>query len=698
MTVHTPQTEAGRPLPMGPSWTEQGINFALFSRHARSVSLLFRYGDGDPLLEIPLDPVTNRTGDIWHICLKNDGRPICYGYRIVQEPRQGWQLDTGDFIAIDPYCNQHRARGWGAPSMAGKEPVCVAAGPVDFDWQGDRPLLIPAAETIIYEMHVRGLTRHPTSTVKAPGTFSGVVEKIPYLKELGITAVELLPITEWDETDNRFVNPQSGQPLLNYWGYNPLSFFALRSGLAANPDEAVNEFKYLVRSLHQAGIEVILDLVFNHTAESDLSGTTSGFRAIDNHTYYLIDRQANDYLNFTGCGNTVNTNHPVVRQMIIDSLRYFVSEFHVDGFRFDLAAIFNRDSDGVPIDNSPLVEMIAEDPVLRNCKMIAEAWDAAGLYQVGSFSASRRWAEWNGRYRDDVRTFMAGHPDSVHNLATRIAGSSDLYQDDGRGPLNSVNFVTSHDGFTLYDLVSYNNKYNEANGEQSRDGENHNLSWNSGFEGSPAPRRIEQFRLRRIKTLAALLLISQGMPMICAGDEIGRTQHGNNNTWCQDSEINWMNWRLSETDGALLRFFSKCIELRKRYPVFRRTDFFRNGDETIPDQPPEIIWQSLNPGIEDWSPHSRELGFLLSGSPSPGDSGPSFFVMINGRRQTQKSFTIPHPAGYQAHPAWGRIIDTAAAGPDDYIEIEAAPTIFPGSTCLVEPMALVILRSREQSS
>jgi isoamylase len=313
-----------------------------------------------------------------------------------------------------------------------------------------------------------------------------------------------------------------------------------------------------------------------------------------------------------------------------------------------------------------------------------------------AFRPSKRWMEWNGRYRDDVRTFMAGHPDSVHNLATRIAGSSDLYQDDGRGPLNSVNFVTSHDGFTLYDLVSYNQKYNEANGEQNRDGENHNLSWNSGFEGAPAPRRIEQFRRRRIKSFAALLMISQGMPMICAGDEIGRTQHGNNNTWCQDSEINWMNWRLSEADVALLRFFRKCIELRQRHAVFRRTHFFTNGVETVPPQPPEIIWQSLNPGTEIWSPQSRELAFLLSGSSSKGDAESSFFVMINGRRQTQKTFTIPHPANHQDHPAWARIVDTAADSPNDYIELEAAPTMFPGSTCAVEPMALVILQTREQ--
>jgi len=673
---------------MGPTWSDSGINFTLFSRHAQSVSLVFRAEENGPLQEIKLDPLLNKAGDIWHIFLKTEGQPICYGYRIRQQPVPGWPDDTAEYIVIDPYCRQHLPRSWGTPSGAGQEPVCLAIPPDDFDWQGDRPLRTPASETIIYELHVRGFTRHSSARAEHPGTFAGIVEKIPYLKDLGITAVELLPVTEWDETDNRFINPATGERLLNYWGYNPLSFFALRSGLAANPGEAVNEFKYMVKSLHQAGIEVILDLVFNHTGESDLNGTTTGFRAVDNQIYYLIDPEAPGYLNFSGCGNTVNTNHPVVRQMIVEALRYFVSEFHIDGFRFDLAAIFNRDTDGIPIDNSPLVEMIAEDPVLRDCKLIAEAWDAAGLYQVGSFSTDRRWREWNGRYRDDVRTFMAGGSNSVHNLATRIAGSSDLYQNDGRGPLNSVNFITCHDGFTLYDLVSYNQKYNEANGEENRDGENHNLSWNSGFEGTPAPERIERLRRRRIKTMAALLFLSQGIPMLWAGDEIGRSQHGNNNSWCQDNETTWFNWAWPDAGDALLAFFRKCIALRKRYAAFRRGDFFKDSDTL-----PEISWHSLQPGVEDWSPDCRELGFLLNVDMSSEHGAPAFFVMINGRRQTRKSFTIPHPAPPHAASGWVRIVDTALTGPNDFIEVDNAPQISPGSDYLVEPMALVILQS-----
>ncbi len=697
MTAQTPQTEVGSPLPMGPTWLEDGINFALFSRHAKSVSLVFRYGENNPLQEVKLDPAINKTGDIWHVHLKTSGESVCYGYRIEQEPIEGWPTDTATHIVVDPYCRQHAPREWGIPSLAGKEPICVATQPVDFDWQKDRLLKTPASETIIYEMHVRGFTRHPSAAVSAPGTFTGVVEKIPHLRELGITAIELLPVTEWDETDNKFVNPATGEPLLNYWGYNPLSFFALRSGLAAKPDEVVNEFKYMVRSLHQAGIEVILDLVYNHSGESDLQGTTTGFRAIDNGLYYLIDREQNRYLNFSGCGNTINCNHPVIRRLIVDSLRYLVNEFHIDGFRFDLAAIFSRDTTGSPIDNAPLIELIAEDPLLRDCKIIAEAWDAAGLYQVGSFSKNRRWMEWNGRFRDDLRTFMTSRPDSVRNLATRIAGSSDIYQDDGRGPLNSVNFITCHDGFTLYDLVSYNHKRNEANGEHNQDGENHNLSWNSGFEGAPASARIERLRRRRIKTYMTLLLISQGVPMIYAGDEVGRTQGGNNNTWCQDNQANWLNWHWSESNAELLQFLRKCIDLRKRYTVFRRREFFKNYNSLIQPESREIIWQGLKPGAEDWSPNCRELGFMLNGITPADAAEPRFFVMINGRRQTPKSFTIPAPVDHHNDVSWARIIDTAVDSPADFVDLAEAQAIAPGSEYLVEPMAIVILQSRNET-
>ena len=694
MNDQIPKTEAGRPLPLGPTWFDGGINFALFSRHGRSVTLIFHYFDSPQTHEIVLDPQINKTGDIWHLFLHTQGRPVYYGYRVqTDRTKEGWPVDSNDVVAVDPYCRSHAPRGWGVRSEAGSAPVCLACKDLDFDWQGDRPLRIPAAETIIYELHVRGFSRHPSSNVAAPGTFAAVAEKVSYLQELGITAVELLPVTEWDETDNKFLKPETGEPLLNYWGYNPLSFFALRSGLASRPDEAVNEFKAMVRSLHRAGIEVILDLVFNHTGESDLEGITSGFRAIDNAVYYLLNEQRNDYLNFTGCGNTVNCNHPVVRTMIIEALRYLVQEFHIDGFRFDLAAIFSRDTSGSPMEDAPLIEMIAEDPLLRECKIIAEAWDAAGLYQVGIFSANSRWQEWNGKFRDDVRLFMSGSPDSVHRLATRIAGSSDLYQDGSRGPLNSVNFITCHDGFTLYDLVSYNHKHNHDNGEQNNDGENHNLSWNSGFEGSPAAARFERLRRRRMRSFIALLMLSQGIPMICAGDEVGRSQGGNNNTWCQDNEINWIDWSLMETNAGLLRFVRKCIDLRKSYSLFRRDGFFPQKEQTLP-LAQEIIWQSLNPGKEDWSADCRELGFILHGAGTAAAREPSFFVMVNGRRQTPKTFIVPQvPASHGSR--WLRLIDTAVDSPGDFVDPTDAQPVLAGFGYRVEPMALVVLQSAD---
>ena len=697
MDDRAPKIEAGQPLPLGATWHEDGINFALFSRHGHSVALIFRYLDSDRMHEVVLDPNLNKTGDIWHLFLPTQGQPVCYGYRIKTDPSDdSWPVETDGVIAVDPYCRIHEPREWGTSSKAGAAPVCLAAEEHDFDWQGDRPLRIPASETIIYELHVRGFTRHPSSGVTAPGTFAAIAEKSEYLKELGVTAVELLPVNEWDETDNKFFNPETGERLLNYWGYNPISFFALRSGLASVPEEAVIEFKTMVRRLHQAGIEVILDLVFNHTGESDLEGITTGFRAIDNSIYYLLNKQKNDYLNFSGCGNTVNCNHPVVQTMLLDVLRYMVQELHIDGFRFDLAAIFSRDTSGVPLERAPLIDCIAEDPILRDTKIIAEAWDASGFYQVGSFSSSRRWMEWNGKFRDDVRLFMSGSPDSVHRLATRIAGSSDLYQNGSRGPLNSINFITCHDGFTLFDLVSYNHKYNLENGEQNRDGETHNLSWNSGFEGSPADFEIERLRRRRMKSYATLLLISQGIPMLCAGDELGRTQRGNNNAWCQDSETNWIKWDQDENTEDLLRFFKKCIRLRRRHELFRRCDFFTDHNESTPADQREIIWQALQPGSQDWSSNCHHLGFLLNGDLSSQPGSSSFFVMVNGSRHDHQTFTAPRPSIARDDLCWARIIDTSADSPADFMEPGEADTLLPGSNCRVEPMAVIILQSKEK--
>ena len=478
--------KAGSPLPLGSTITAQGINFSLFSRNAHAVSLVIAPNPEHPdWIEIPLEPNIHKTGDIWHVLLTGASPGLRYGYRISgpNDPNGSGHAFDATRILLDPYAREIHSPNWGKQrTCLGSEPCCLL-DQYNYDWEGDRPLSIPLRDSIIYELHVRGFTRHPSSQVRCPGTFKGVTEKIPYLKQLGITAVELMPVTEFNENEATFVNPQDGERLKNFWGYSPLSFFAPKSGYSSDLEAPLDEFRDMVKALHRAGIEVILDIVYNHTAEGGADGPTTSFRGIDNTIYYLLDPWTRAYLNFSGCGNTCNCNHPIVRNLIMDALRWWVVDMHVDGFRFDLASILGRDANGQVLANPPVVEMIAEDPVLADAKIIAEAWDAAGLYQVGNFSPHHRWAEWNGRFRDDVRAFMCGHPGMVPALATRIAGSSDLYQRHGRRPCNSINFITSHDGFTLADLVSYNEKHNLSNGENNRDGDNHNLSWNSGVEG-----------------------------------------------------------------------------------------------------------------------------------------------------------------------------------------------------------------------
>ena len=450
----------------------------------------------------------------------------------------------------------------------------------DFDWGDDQPLNLPLVDSIIYEAHVRSFTVHSSSGVAHPGTYAGLIEKIPYLKQLGVTAVELLPVNEFEEGDTDRVNPFTGERLLNLWGYQPTAFYAPNTAYSSNraDGEQVREFKQLVRALHQAGIEVILDMVFNHTAEGDENGPTWSFRGIDNSTYYILDPDTGKYVNFSGCGNTVNCNNPVVRDFIVDCLRYWVLEMHVDGFRFDLASILGRGMDGRVLKNPPLLESLAYDPVLANSKLIAEAWDAAGLYQVGTLPSWGRWAEWNGIYRDDVRKFVKGDAGMTSALATRLLGSPDLYETSAREPYHSINFVTCHDGFTLNDLVSYNEKHNLANGENNTDGTDANYSWNCGVEGPTDDPAINQLRARQRKNFAAILLCSHGVPMFLEGDEIGRTQQGNNNAYCQDNEVSWLDWRMMASHADLLRFFRLMIAFRKRCPLLRRDSFQFHGE------------------------------------------------------------------------------------------------------------------------
>lgn len=689
----------GDPLPGGATALDRGINFAVFSRHATGVTLVIEIkapGEDIPSChELELDPAVNRTGDIWHIFLVTEEREICYGYRFdgpTDIEKLGVIYDRKQ-ILIDPLSHALSGRKWGEDFQTGHTPLCHLIKH-DFDWQNDRPLKTPMVDSVIYELHVRGFTQAANSGVKNPGTYLGIVEKIPYLKELGVTAVELMPITEWDENDNVFHDPLSGMRLKNYWGYNPVSFFALKSGYASEPDNHVNEFKSMVLSLHQAGIEVILDMVYNHTGEGDYQGTTSSFRGIDNPIYYLLDQHSREYLNYSGCGNTFNCNHPVVREFILNSLRYWVIEMHVDGFRFDLASILGRDRQGHVLANPPMIEMIAQDPILRDTKIIAEAWDAAGLYQVGSFSTDARWAEWNGRFRDDIRAFMAGHKGSIANLATRIAGSSDLYQSSSRTPCNSVNFITSHDGFTLNDLVSYNEKHNSSNGEDNHDGDNHNISWNSGIEGKEANAEIEDFRFRRMRSMALILILSQGVPMITAGDEFGRSQDGNNNCWCQDNRCSWLDWDLARTNKGLLRFFKKCLILRKKHHIFRRHDFFSSRETSLGSrQEADISWQSLRPGQEDWSENCHTLAFLLRGEKKEGQKDDDFFIMLNGHRKENAIFVIPPPS--DPRHCWKQIINTARAAPYDFPPPSRASKKKGGDTILVKSMAAVVLQSEQ---
>ncbi len=689
--------EQGDPLPGGATALDHGINFAVFSRHAKGVTLVIlikNLSNSRPIAqEIELDPKVNRTGDIWHIFLVTEEREICYGYRFNGQTdieKQG-VIYNGKQILLDPLSHALSGRKWGEAFQDGKTPLCHLIKH-DFDWQNDRPLKTPMVDSVIYELHVRGFTQDSSSKVKHPGTYLGITEKIPYLKELGVTAVELMPVTEWDENDNVFHDPVTKKRLKNYWGYNPVSFFALKSGYAAQPDNHVNEFKTMVRSLHQAGIEVILDMVYNHTGEGDYQGKTSSFRGIDNPIYYLLDQQSREYLNYSGCGNTFNCNHPVVREFIRDSLRYWVMEMHIDGFRFDLASILGRDRQGHVLANPPMIEMIAQDPILRDTKIIAEAWDAAGLYQVGSFSTDARWAEWNGKFRDDVRTFMAGHNKSVANLATRIAGSSDLYQSNSRTPCNSVNFITSHDGFTLYDLVSYNQKHNSRNGEVNRDGDNHNISWNSGIEGETNDQAIQEFRFRRMRTMALILILSQGVPMLTAGDEFGRSQKGNNNCWCQDNGVSWLNWDLAQSNSGLLRFFRKCLNLRKEHQIFRRHDFFSSQDSTKDsDRETDISWQSLRPEKEDWSDTCHTLAFHLRGKEKERVQSDDFFIMLNGHRTENATFVIPPPSGNRK--IWKQIIDTARTTPLDFPPPKLAAKRHDGDAIVVKNMAVIVLQS-----
>ncbi len=648
------------PRNLGCTLSDDGVCFSVFSRNATRLQLLLfdEPRDGRPRHVIDLDPEGFRTGDVWSVYVRGLRAGQLYGLTAdgPYDPSRGLYFDP-DLLLIDPYARavtdgspwthpdllpgRHAPRTLGAARREVQWSALPKGVVTDdrFDWEGDRPLGRPLSETVIYETHVRGLTAHPSSRVEHAGTYRGVVEKIPYLLDLGVTAVELLPVQEFDEAENPRTNPLTGKRLTNYWGYSPFAFFApeCRYSHLGSRGGQVTSFKEMVKALHAAGIEVILDVVFNHTAEGDQRGPTFTLAGLDNPIYYTLGDEGARYLNLSGCGNTVNCNHPVVRTMIRDCLRYWVMEMHVDGFRFDLASILGRDSRGRLMENPPLIEMITEDPVLRDTKLIAEAWDAAGAYQVGSFPGLR-WSEWNGRYRDDVRRFWRGDRAMIGALATRIAGSSDLYRDSGRSPLHSINFVTSHDGFTLADLVSYERRHNEANGEQNRDGSDHENSWNHGCEGPTDDPAIRAVRDRQVRNLLLTLLVSQGVPMLLGGDEMGRTQGGNNNAYCHDDEISWIDWQLLRRNEDLVQFVRALITLRQEHPVLRRTTFL----EGAPAERPDVVWFGPDGGAPRWGdPDAREIGCILN----PSDPEERSVALLFNASDGAVEFVFPPVAG-----------------------------------------------------
>ena len=653
----------GTPLPLGATVRRQGVNFAVFSGHATACTLvLFHPEASDPYVEFALDPMANRTGQVWHICVDGVEAGAQYGYRFDMQPNPDPQVYRfhSDYVVLDPYAHALSNGGTWGEFKPGERPYrnCLLVEN-SFEWGNDQPLNIPLVDSVIYELHVRSFTRHASSGVKSPGTFAGLVEKIPYLKKLGVTAVELLPVNEFEESDTDRVNPVTGEPLLNLWGYQPTAFFAPNAAYSSNPDdgEPIREFKRMVKAFHHAGIEVILDMVFNHTAEGDEHGPTWSFRGIDNSTYYMLEPGTGEYVNYSGCGNTVNCNNPVVRDFIVDCLHYWVMEMHVDGFRFDLASILGRGQDGTVLKNPPLLESLAYDPVLANTKLIAEAWDAAGLYQVGSFPSWGRWAEWNGIFRDDVRKFVKGDPGMVSPLATRLLGSPDLYLSSAREPYHSINFVTCHDGFTLRDLVSYDEKHNIENGENNTDGTNANFSWNCGVEGATNDEAINDLRVRQQKNFAAILLVSHGVPMITAGDEIGRTQQGNNNAYCQDNDNSWVDWRMAESNAGLLRFFQQMIAFRRRTKLLRRDSFELNGEGGF-----HITWHGTQRMRPDWSDCSRSIAMQLTQIHDEHTRDDLFFVANS--YQGDLEFELP----LIGEREWFRVVDTAQPSPSDVAE------------------------------
>ena len=685
--LHNALISQGTTAPLGASVQKDGVNFSVFSKYAERIELLL-FDDAEtntPSQVISLEAPRHRTYHYWHAFVRGLAPGQIYAYRAhgTFAPDRGLRFD-GQKVLLDPYglavavpnrYDRNAAGRAGANTSAAMK--SVVADPRQYDWEGDTPIRRPFAETVIYELHVRGFTVHPSSGLppSSRGTYAGLLEKIPYLHDLGVTAVELLPIFQFD--------PQAAPAgRVNYWGYQPVSFFAPHHAYSSrrSPIEVLDEFRDMVKAFHRAGLEVILDVVFNHTAEGGSDGPTICHRGLANETYYILEPDRSRYADYTGCGNTLNANQPVVRRMIQDSLRYWVTQMHVDGFRFDLASVLARDEDGRPLPNPPVLWDIESDPLLAGTKLIAEPWDSAGLYQVGSFVGDS-WQEWNGRFRDDVRRFVKGDDGSVGGVATRLMGSPDLYGHEEREAEQSIQFVTCHDGFTLNDLVSYNQKHNEANGENNRDGANDNLSWNCGIEGPTDDPGVEALRNRQVKNFLALLFLSTGTPMLLMGDEVRRTQRGNNNAYCQDNEISWFDWTLLERHADVHRFVKVLNVFRQRRDIVDQA-----STSTLREllRRANIDWHGVTLNQPDWSDHSHSLAFTIR------SIGARFLIhgMLNAYWEPL-SFQLP-PVPADGQNAWRRCLDTALSTPDDAQNWEDASPIS-SSTYLVQPRSMAVV-------
>ena len=677
----------GQSYPLGATvYESRGVNFCVYSKNAKSMELLLfnSADDGTPSHVIRLHPNRNhRTAHYWHVFVPHLRAGQIYGYRVDGEykPEQGLRYDR-EKLLLDPYGRAVAVpQGYDRDSAA--EPGCnistamksVVANTTNYDWEGDHPLHTRFAKTVIYEMHVGAFTANPNSDVPPDlrGTFKGLIEKIPYLQDLGITAVELLPIFQFDTQE---------APLgrVNYWGYNPVSFFAPHHGYSSSncPLAVIDEFRDMVKALHRAGIEVILDVVFNHTAEGNHAGPTFCFKGFENSTYYILSQEGARYMNYSGTGNTLNANHSIVRRMILDSLRYWVMEMHVDGFRFDLASVLSRNIKGEPVANPPILWDIETDPILSGTKLIAEAWDASGLYQVGNFFGDH-WKEWNGQFRDDVRHFVKSDPGYAGELAQRFLASPDIYAHKIREPEQSINFVTCHDGFTLNDLVSYNEKHNLQNGEDNRDGHNENISWNCGVEGPTDSAEIEKLRERQIKNFLTINLLALGVPMLLMGDEVRRTKQGNNNTYGHDSELNWLDWNLVQQNKDLLRFVQNLIRFRLSLPIGPgpRSSLLELLQRTT------IKWHGVQLEQPDWSPTSRTLSFTVEGARE------WFHIILNAYWEPIR-FELPKPT--DNFESWRRVIDTYRPAPHDFCD-PATACVVDTDHYRVEPRSVILLVS-----